>query len=169
MRYLIAILFFSISCLGQGIPKQQILPDAITMPKFPGDENSFRKLFSHLFPYPDVDFENNYTATVDFLMIINENGHVSELRVRKDSGAYYGLGSASLQTVKRIDQLRAWQPALKNGKPTKVWCNILVHFSKLPNMTELEPTLEFRFSEYIEKEEIKIPTNVLPCGNGGNK
>lgn len=153
--------------MGQETPMQYILSDSITMPKFPSGENSFRKLFAHLFPYPDVDFEKDYTARVDFLMVINENGHVSRLRVRKDSGAYYSLGNASLQAVKRIDQLRAWQPASKNGQPIKVWCNILVHFSKLPNKPELEPKLEFRFSEYVEKEEIKMPANLLPCGDGG--
>lgn len=100
-------------------------------------------------------------------MIINEAGHVSGLRVKKDSGAYHGLGSASLQAVKRIDKLRNWQPASKNGKPIKVLCNIVVLFTKLHNKTELKPTLKITFFEYIEKEEIKAPANLLPCGDGG--
>lgn len=75
--------------------------------------------------YPRAALENNIMGQVVIAIIVDENGHVLNYRIKKNIKD--GLGEEALRVAKMLDD--DWLPAVVNGKPIRVEYPLRVNFS----------------------------------------
>lgn len=135
MQYVILFLFSLLALLpihGQDAPAVD------EMPFFPGCEsvagNSQARrncsnselvqfIAGHLF-YPDSARQAGVEGTVYIGFTIEKDGSIKSPQILKDLG--YGCGEAALQV---IEEMPAWIPAEKDGKPVRVDMSLPIRFS----------------------------------------
>ena len=87
-----------------------------------GIDNFERDLVSNI-TYPVICQENGITGRVLILFGISENGSPCDIHIFK--GADHYLNQAAAEAVKKC---KHWKPAMKNGKPIKVYTIVPINF-----------------------------------------
>ena len=72
--------------------------------------------------YPPMARQQKVAGRVVILVLVNENGNVSDARVQKGLGGRSGIDAIVLQAV-RTSRFRA---ATKDGIPVKMWRTVVV-------------------------------------------
>ena len=75
-------------------------------------------------PYPRLALRDGIEGTVQLLVLVDETGHVLEVKVERSSGDH------QLDTAAREHVLRHWlfQPAQRNGVPMRAWARAPIEF-----------------------------------------
>ena len=93
-------------------------------PVFPQYENNFLKFITHRLIYPQLATENGLQGKVVLQFVIDETGHVTDLRIKKGSPKILDAEAARI-----VLQSPVWFPAKLNGKPIKSCININLYFA----------------------------------------
>jgi TonB family protein len=74
--------------------------------------------------YPETARKSKVNGTVILQCVINEDGTVGEISIKKEDPAQFEFGDAAIEAVRQW----RYEPALKDGKPVAVYMTILVEF-----------------------------------------
>ncbi len=88
------------------------------LPEFPGGLTKFREFVGNNFEKPDTDEER--TVTVNVYFVIEKDGSLTDIQVRKDPG--YGLGKEAIRVLKSLKT--KWKPGIIAGKPVRTAYNL---------------------------------------------
>lgn len=92
-------------------------------PEFPGGEGAMMKYIAENLDYPPLARENNIQGRVVLSFVVNEDGHISDIKVVKDLG--YGTAEAAIKVVKSMPR---WKPGKQRNKPVKVRFNLPIRY-----------------------------------------
>ncbi len=93
------------------------------MPTFPGGDAEMIKYLSNNIKYPSIARDNGIEGTVVLEFIVDENGKISEIKVKRDIG-----GGCGAEAIRVVNQMPQWKPGKQNGRPVKVRFNLPVRF-----------------------------------------
>ncbi len=93
-------------------------------PSFPGGESAMNEFLLSNLRYPKIAQENGVYGTVFVQLVVEEDGSLSHISVKKDIGN--GCGLAAIQCMKKMPR---WQPAVYKGKTIASRLIIPVQFS----------------------------------------
>lgn len=89
--------------------------DNILLPQFPGGINELRRRFSNSFDASAIKSEQmNGVVRADVYYVVNEEGHVEDLKV---SGSNEVFNAEVIASFRKANENIIWKPAEKNGKP----------------------------------------------------
>lgn len=83
------------------------------LPEFPGGLTKFREFVGTNFEKPDSEEGKNVTVNVYF--VVEKDGSLTDIQVRKDPG--YGLGKEAVRVLKSLRT--KWKPGIIAGKPVR--------------------------------------------------
>ena len=93
------------------------------LPQFPGGQSSIISFLSHNVKYPKVCQENGIQGTVIIQFIVNKNGNISDVSVKKGVNPY--LDTEAIRVIKSIPK---WTPGRQKGKPVNVKYTLPINF-----------------------------------------
>jgi len=93
------------------------------MPEFPGGEQAMVDFIYDNLNYPTVAQKNGIEGLVVVSFIVNKDGSLSDIEVRRDIG-----GGCGQEAERVIRSMPSWEPGKQRGKPVKVSYNMPVHF-----------------------------------------
>ena len=111
------------------------------MPRFPGCEDlemtatdkyqcSKKELLEYIYEnldYPRLAIENNIKGTVVLQFVVDKDGSISDINVRRDIGG--GCGRAAAKVVESMNSMPTkWKPGRMMGKPVRVLFTLPVKF-----------------------------------------
>ena len=85
------------------------------MPEFPGGDEALFKFIAHNVMYPDYERENDIQGRVVLSFIIDTNGAISNIEVKKSASK--GLDAEAIRVVKLLPKFK---PGKQQGKPVRV-------------------------------------------------
>lgn len=97
--------------------------DVDQMPEFPGGEKAMMQWVAQNITYPAQAVEEGATGVVAVQMVIDENGNVTNVSVKK--GVHPALDREAVRVIKKMPR---WKPGLKDGTPVKVQYIVPVTF-----------------------------------------
>lgn len=153
------------------------------MASYPGGLGALREYLAKNIRYPQEAVKNKIEGKVILNFVINEQGHVEEVKVVRSS--YAGFNEEAIRVVKSMPQ---WTPGKQHGKPIKESFTMPVEFKlgksgtkdqglkevkeeKASYLITEEPAL-FKggtlddFKKYVQ-ENIKYPENAIKNGIQG--
>ena len=95
-----------------------------TMPSYPGGEEKMYEFIQDHLRYPDKAKYNQTEGRVLIAFMIDVNGDMKDLYIKKDIGDYCGESAMYV-----ISQMPKWKPGNQNGKPVNVVYTIPVQFA----------------------------------------
>jgi TonB family protein len=99
------------------------IPGNYEPPVFPEYEHNFLKFISHRLIYPQIATENGIQGKVESQFVIDETGHVTNLRIKKG-----GAKILDVEAARIILQSPVWIPAKLNGKPIRSCITMTLYF-----------------------------------------
>lgn len=93
------------------------------LPQFPGGQSSLISFLSHNVKYPKVCQENGIQGTVIIQFIVNKNGNISDVSVKKGVNPY--LDTEAIRVIKSMPK---WTPGRQKGKPVNVKYTLPINF-----------------------------------------
>lgn len=93
------------------------------MPEFPGGEFALYNFISKNIQYPDSALKNEKERTVRVLYIVEKDGSLSNVVVKRPVG--YGFDEEAIRLVKSMPK---WKPGKTMRKPVRVYYQIPVKF-----------------------------------------
>jgi len=93
------------------------------MPEFPGGQAKMFKFISKNIKYPAMARENGISGTVFVMFVVNEDGAISDVQVRRGIGG--GCDEEALRVVKKMPK---WNAGKQRGKPVKVSFTLPIKF-----------------------------------------
>jgi protein TonB len=94
-----------------------------SVPAFPGGEAGVMQFLSANIQYPKKAQDNNIQATVVATFIVERDGSISGVEIKRDLGGLFG------DEVRRVLALMPkWQPGMVNEKPVRVRYTLPVRF-----------------------------------------
>ena len=94
------------------------------MPIFSGGEEAMYNWLAENIKYPQVAKETGITGTVIVSFIVERDGSISNITIRKDIGG--GCGEEAVRVVKLMPK---WKPGKQKGAPVRVQYNLPIRFS----------------------------------------
>lgn len=93
------------------------------LPKFPGGDAGFGKYLKENLKYPDEAREKKISGRVFVTFVVEKDGSLSNIRVRRDLG--YGTGEEAVRVLKGSPK---WTPGMMDGKPVRVEYTTVIFF-----------------------------------------
>lgn len=93
-------------------------------PVFPQNDHNFLKFITHRLIYPQQATENGLQGKVVLQFVIDETGHVTDLRIKKGTPKILDAEAARI-----VLQSPVWIPAKLNGKPIKSCLTMNLYFA----------------------------------------
>ncbi len=94
---------------------------------FPGGDKALNEYIKNCMVYPAEARENNIGGVVNTSFVINEDGTVSDIKIRSGIG-----GGCNQEAVRIISSFPLWVPASKDGKPIPSLVTLPVQFNLRP-------------------------------------
>jgi protein TonB len=94
------------------------------MPQFPGGDEALLKFLSQNLHYPAEAKETNITGTVYIYFVVEPDGSISSLKVKRGIGA--GCDEEALRVVRLMP---VWSPGKQRGMPVRVQFTLPVKFT----------------------------------------
>jgi len=92
-------------------------------PEFPGGQAAFNKFVAENLKYPAIARENNIEGTVVLNFVVEENGSISNIEIRRDIGN--GCGTEAMRLVRAMPK---WVPGQHKGRKVRVMYTLPVLF-----------------------------------------
>lgn len=93
------------------------------VPEFPGGDKKRMKFIKKNLKYPLSAKVEKIQGTVYIQFIIEPDGSITNVRIKKDIG--HGCGEEAARIVKLMPK---WKPAMQGGKPVRTEFNLPVRF-----------------------------------------
>lgn len=93
-------------------------------PQYPGGEKGLKRYLSDSVKYPDVAKNNGIQGTVVVVFIVNEDGSVSDVKLKKGIG-----GGCDQEAIRVVTEMRKWKPGKQGGMPVKTMLALPIGFS----------------------------------------
>ncbi|PXX97149.1 hypothetical protein DF185_19220 [Marinifilum breve] len=107
---------------GRKLPNN-IYANADTIAEYKGGDKQFAMDLARNVEYPRICQENGITGCVLVLFAIDELGKPTDIRILRKVDPY--LDQAALDAIKKCNK---WKPAIKNGKPIKLYSVAPINF-----------------------------------------
>ena len=98
------------------------------MPQYPGGEDAMMKFIQKSIQYPDSARENDVQGRVVIGFIVNEDGSLSDITVRKSVS--WDIDREALRVVKLMPKFK---PGTQDGKPVRVQFTLPIMFKLITN------------------------------------
>lgn len=95
-------------------------------PEYPGGSKGLTKYLKDNVKYPQDAKENGIQGTVVVVFIVNEDGSVSDAKIKKGIG-----GGCDQEALRIVNEMRKWKPGKQGGVPVKVYQQIPIAFKLL--------------------------------------
>lgn len=92
-------------------------------PQFPGGDQALRKYLEENLKYPVIAQENGIEGRVYVTFVIDKNGDISDIQVRRSPDA--SLGKEAIRVVQSMPK---WIPGKQNGRNVRVYFTLPVNF-----------------------------------------
>ncbi len=92
-------------------------------PEYPGGSKGLTKYLKDNVKYPQDAKENGIQGTVLVVFIVNEDGSVSDAKIKKGIG-----GGCDQEALRIVNEMRKWKPGKQGGVPVKVYQQIPIAF-----------------------------------------
>jgi TonB family protein len=92
-------------------------------PEFPGGQAAFNKFVADNLKYPTIASENGVEGTVVLNFVVEEDGRITNIEIRRDIGN--GCGTEAMRLVRAMPK---WVPGQHNGRPVRVMYTLPVLF-----------------------------------------
>lgn len=102
---------------------QKVLTDIDKEPEFPGGQAAFNKFVADNLKYPTIASENGVEGTVVLNFVVEEDGRITNIEIRRDIGN--GCGTEAMRLVRAMPK---WVPGQHNGRPVRVMYTLPVLF-----------------------------------------
>jgi len=102
---------------------QKVLTDIDKEPEFPGGQAAFNKFVADNLKYPTIARENGVEGTVVLNFVVEEDGRITNIEIRRDIGN--GCGTEAMRLVRAMPK---WVPGQHNGRPVRVMYTLPVLF-----------------------------------------
>lgn len=99
------------------------------MPEYPGGPKGLTRYLTDNMKYPSEAKENGIQGTVLVVFVVNEDGSVSDVKLKKGIG-----GGCDQEAIRIVGQMRKWKPGKQGGVPVKV-------MQQLPIVFKLKTTM----------------------------
>lgn len=93
------------------------------MPEFPGGQEALLTYLANNIKYPQLARESNIQGTVYIDFIVEANGAVSNVKVKRGIG-----GGCDEEAVRVVKDMPAWKAGKQRSKPVRVQFNLPVRF-----------------------------------------
>jgi len=93
-------------------------------PSFPGGDDAMYAFLAKHIEYPHKALENGITGTVYASFIVQRDGTISDITIRRDIGA--GCGAEVVRVIKMMPR---WNPGRQKGKPVRCQFILPVKFN----------------------------------------
>lgn len=142
VKKLISILLFCTLCYTLCAQNKEadslgVYSVADVMPQAPYDWGAYLKTHLH---YPQVAMENNIEGKVYISFIVEEDGRITNVAVKKGQGLGGGLPE---EAVLLIANMPKWQPAMIAGKAVCCYYTIPVNFKLIDENDEVYTKVDF--------------------------
>ncbi|GAB7088893.1 energy transducer TonB [Marinifilum fragile] len=107
---------------GRNLPNN-IYANADTIAEYKGGDDGFAKDLAHNIEYPRICQENGISGCVLVLFAVDESGMLADIQILKKVDPY--LDEAAIEAIKACNK---WRPAIKDGKPVKLYNIAPVNF-----------------------------------------
>ncbi len=87
----------------------EVIPEPI------GGMKEFMIWVSNNYDYPKAALERGVKGIIEISFIVEKDGSLSHVKVRKDLG--YGTGKAALRLIRSASK---WRPGMQNGRKVRV-------------------------------------------------
>ena len=92
-------------------------------PEYPGGSKGLTKYLKDNVKYPQDAKENGIQGTVVVVFIVNEDGTVSDAKIKKGIG-----GGCDQEALRVVNEMRKWKPGKQGGVPVRVYQQIPIAF-----------------------------------------
>ena len=92
-------------------------------PSFPGGEEAMYQFLADHIEYPATARENNITGTVYVTFVVEKNGKITNVVVKRDIG-----GGCGAEVVRVVNMMPRWKAATQKGKPVRCQFSLPVNF-----------------------------------------
>lgn len=136
MKKLIIILFALVSVTYMSAQQQKLFyllpserpklePHKIDqMPEFPGGQEALARFYANNLKYPVIAQENGIQGTTRLELIVEQDGSLSNITVKKSSGD----SSLDREALRLIRSMPKWNPGTQNGLPARMKISLPVNF-----------------------------------------
>lgn len=107
------------------VSQQEITP-GVTVPSFPGGEDSLRRFIVRNIRYPEPERRYNIQGEVKVRFLVNTDGSISEVVIQQEVSNGPGL---TRETLKAIHKMPKWVPAKQGTVPQKAYYRLGVKFT----------------------------------------
>lgn len=98
------------------------------MPVYPGGKIGLTKYLKDNLEYPKEAKENGIQGTVFVIFVVNEDGSVSDVKLKKGIG-----GGCDQEAIRVVKEMRKWKPGKQGGAPVKVYQQLPIVFKLTGN------------------------------------
>jgi TonB family protein len=102
---------------------QKVLTDIDKEPEFPGGQAAFNKFVADNLKYPTIASENGVEGTVVLNFVVEEDGRITNIEIRRDIGN--GCGTEAMRLVRAMPK---WVPGQHKGRAVRVMYTLPVLF-----------------------------------------
>ncbi len=102
---------------------QKVLTDIDKEPEFPGGQEAFNKFVADNLKYPTIASENGVEGTVVLNFVVEEDGRITNIEIRRDIGN--GCGTEAMRLVRAMPK---WVPGQHKGRAVRVMYTLPVLF-----------------------------------------
>jgi len=92
-------------------------------PEFPGGQEALMTYLANNIKYPQLARESNIQGTVYIDFIVEANGSVSNVKVKRGIG-----GGCDEEAMRVVQDMPVWKPGKQRSKPVRVQYNLPVRF-----------------------------------------
>lgn len=92
-------------------------------PEYPGGSKGLTKYLKDNVKYPQDAKENGIQGTVVVVFIVNEDGTVSDAKIKKGIG-----GGCDQEALRIVNEMRKWKPGKQGGVAVRVYQQIPIAF-----------------------------------------
>ncbi len=103
-----------------------VLAFAEIMPSFPGGEKAFQDYLRENIVYPADEKRNGKDGIVYISFVINKDGSVDSVRIRKGVPGAPALGEEAARVIR---EMPAWTPGKINQRPVRVEMTVPIRFT----------------------------------------
>jgi TonB family protein len=106
--------------------EEEVLSFASEMPVYPGGTDGMMKDLNANLVYPEMEKDNGIQGTVYVGFIVEKDGSITNVQVKRGVNGGPGLSKAAEQAVKKLKKFET--PAKNNGKPVRYQYTLPVKF-----------------------------------------
>lgn len=95
------------------------------MPEFVGGEKALYRFLGDHLEFPQSAKRNNISAKLVVGFIIEKDGSISGVTIKKCNSPNYGFEA---EVLKAVQNMPSWKPGMQGGKPVRVHFNLPINF-----------------------------------------